>query len=141
MDCLTALSMLKLRRALPLPGLLQPLVKELTDQHDPLSCLAALSMLKKHLESISNHVLKSNLATFFLPQLESLLPSADSSIKPMLMQVSILTLKQQQALCTRTTVSVVHVSKSGIICGEGGTTARTITFSLQERDSGSHMLQ
>ena len=94
-------------------------MKELTDQRDPLSCLAALSMLKEHLESISSQILKSNLATFFLAQLESLLPVADSSIKPLLMQVSMVASKQHQALRPCSTASIIQGSKGGVIYARG----------------------
>lgn len=67
-------------------GLLRPLVKELTDQDDPLSCLAALSMLKEQLEVTNSQELQSQLAAFFLPHLEKLLQTADSIVKPLAMQ-------------------------------------------------------
>lgn len=68
-------------------GLLQPLVRELTDQGDPLSCLAALSMLKEQLEGTNSAQLQSQLAAFFLPHLEQLLQHADAIVKPLAMQV------------------------------------------------------
>ena len=45
-------------------------------------------MLKEQLEATPSPELKANLATFFLPQLEKLLPHADSSVKPLLLQAS-----------------------------------------------------
>ena len=67
-------------------GLLQPLLKELTNEQDPLTCLAALSLLKEQTEQTSNTTLKLLLAEFFLPHLEQLLTRADSIIKPTAMQ-------------------------------------------------------
>ena len=67
-------------------GLLQPLVKELTNEQDPLTCLAALSLLKEQIQQASNTTLKLLLAEFFLPHLEQLLTRADSIIKPTAMQ-------------------------------------------------------
>ncbi len=70
-------------------GLLQPLVKELTNVHDPLTCLSALSLLKEQVEQASSSRLQSLLANFFLPHLEQLLQHADSIVKPMAMQARI----------------------------------------------------
>lgn len=67
-------------------GLLQPLVKELTNEQDPLTCLAALSLLKEQVEQDRDSKLKSLLAHFFLPHLEQLLTRADSIVKPTAMQ-------------------------------------------------------
>lgn len=67
-------------------GLLQPLVKELTNEQDPLTCLAALSLLKEQVEQARDSTLKSLLAHFFLPHLEQLLTKADSIVKPTAMQ-------------------------------------------------------
>ena len=67
-------------------GLLQPLVKELTNVQDPLTCLSALSLLKEQVEQASSSRLQSLLANFFLPHLEQLLRQADSIVKPMAMQ-------------------------------------------------------
>lgn len=67
-------------------GLLQPLVKELTNEQDPLTCLAALSLLKEQVEQAQDSTLKSLLAHFFLPHLEQLLTQADSIVKPTAMQ-------------------------------------------------------
>lgn len=67
-------------------GLLQPLLKELTNEQDPLTCLAALSLLKEQVEQASNSTLKYLLADFFLPHLEQLLTRADSIVKPTAMQ-------------------------------------------------------
>lgn len=67
-------------------GLLQPLLKELTNEQDPLTCLAALSLLKEQIEQASNTTLKLLLAEFFLPHLEQLLTQADNIIKPSAMQ-------------------------------------------------------
>ena len=67
-------------------GLLQPLVKELTNEQDPLTCLAALSLLKEQIEQAGNTTLKLLLAEFFLPHLEQLLTRADRIIKPTAMQ-------------------------------------------------------
>lgn len=61
-------------------------MKELTDQNDPLSCLAALSMLKEQLEGTDSVELGSQLAAFFLPHLEQLLQHADAIVKPLAMQ-------------------------------------------------------
>lgn len=70
-------------------GLLQPLVKELTNVQDPLTCLSALSLLKEQVEQASSSRLQSLLANFFLPHLEQLLRQADSIVKPMAMQAGI----------------------------------------------------
>ncbi len=70
-------------------GLLQPLVKELTNVQDPLTCLSALSLLKEQVEQTSSSRLQSLLANFFLPHLEQLLRQADSIVKPMAMQAGI----------------------------------------------------
>lgn len=67
-------------------GLLQPLLKELTNKQDPLTCLAALSLLKEQMEQASTTTLKVLLAGFFLPHLEQLLAQADSIVKPTAMQ-------------------------------------------------------
>ena len=67
-------------------GLLQPLLKELSNERDPLTCLAALSLLKEQIGQASNTTLKLLLAEFFLPHLEQLLTRADSLIKPTAMQ-------------------------------------------------------
>ena len=72
-------------------GLLQPLVKELTNVYDPLTCLSALSLLKEQVEQASSSRLQSLLASFFLPHLEQLLRQADSIVKPMAMQARIFT--------------------------------------------------
>jgi len=74
---------------LAVAGLLQPLVKELTNVHDPLTCLSALSLLKEQVEQASSSRLQSLLANFFLPHLEQLLQHADSIVKPMAMQARI----------------------------------------------------
>ncbi|KAL0018991.1 hypothetical protein WJX79_000081 [Trebouxia sp. C0005] len=75
-------------KALQQSGLLQPLVKELTNVQDPLTCLSALSLLKEQVEQASSSRLQSLLANFFLPHLEQLLRQADSIVKPMAMQVA-----------------------------------------------------
>ena len=67
-------------------GLLQPLLKELTNKQDPLTCLAALSLLKEQMEQASSTTLQVLLAGFFLPHLEQLLAQADSIVKPTAMQ-------------------------------------------------------
>ena len=74
---------------LAVAGLLQPLVKELTNVQDPLTCLSALSLLKEQVEQASSSRLQSLLANFFLPHLEQLLRQADSIVKPMAMQARI----------------------------------------------------
>ena len=74
---------------LAVAGLLQPLVKELTNVQDPLTCLSALSLLKEQVEQASSSRLQSLLANFFLPHLEQLLRQADSIVKPMAMQAGV----------------------------------------------------
>lgn len=75
-------------KALQHSGLLRPLVQEITNEQDPLTCLAALSLLKEQVEQASSGKLQSLLADFFLPHLEQLLTRADSLVKPMAMQVA-----------------------------------------------------
>lgn len=69
-------------------GLLKPLVKELTNVEDPLTCLSALSLLKEQVEQASSSSLQALLASFFLPHLEQLLSHAGSMLKPTAMQAS-----------------------------------------------------
>ena len=69
-------------------GLLQPIVQELTNLQDPLTCLSALSLLKEQTEQVRDSNLQSQLAAFFLPHLEKLLAKADAVVKPMVMQAS-----------------------------------------------------
>ena len=69
-------------------GLLQPLVKELTNVQDPLTCLSALSLLKEQVDQASSTRLQALLAHFFLPHLKKLLSHADSLVKPLAMQAS-----------------------------------------------------
>ena len=70
-------------------------MQEITNEQDPLTCLAALSLLKEQVEQASSGKLQSLLADFFLPHLEQLLTRADSLVKPMAMQVCHKPLDQQ----------------------------------------------